>query len=41
MDKFLIRKKDVKAPPTPDTKVLDADLPPLQNTSLALVRTWA
>jgi hypothetical protein len=27
MDKFLICKKDAKAPPAPDTKVLDADLP--------------
>ena len=41
MYKFLVHKKDAKAPPDPDAKVLDADLSPLQYTSLALVRTWA
>ncbi len=41
MDKFVVRKKDAKAPPAQDTKVLDADLPPLQYTSLSLVRTGA
>ena len=41
MDKFLVRTKDAKAPPAPNIKVSDADLPPLKYTSLALVRTWA
>ena len=41
MDKFLVRKKDAKAPPAPNTNASDADLPPLKYTSLALVRTWA
>ncbi len=40
MDKFLVRKKDAKAPPAPNTNASDADLPPLKYTSLALVRTW-
>ena len=40
MDKLVTRKKDAKAHPAPDT-VLDADLPPLQYTSLALFHTWA
>ena len=41
IDKFFMHKKDVKAPPAPDTKVLDADLAPLHYTSLALICTWA
>ena len=41
MDKFLVCNKDGKAPPAPNTKVSDAELPPLKFTSLALFRTWA
>ena len=41
MDKFLVCKKDSKAPPAPDMKVLHANLPPLQYTCLSLVPTWA
>ena len=38
MDKFIIRIP--KAPPAADIEVLDADLPPMRQSSLALMRTW-
>ena len=38
MDKFVICI--TKAPPAADNEVLDADLPPVKQSSLALIRTW-